>query len=215
VSAHPPLRRNRDFVLLQTGRLLSTTGSGVTSIAYPLLVLAATGSAAKAGIVGFARILPSALLSLPAGVAADRCNRKWLMVAADGVRAATIASLVAAVLLHRLEFWQVPLVAFAEGVGQVVFAAAEAGAFRSVVPPSQLPAAAATQQARRSFVQVAAPALGGALFQVGRSLPFIADLGSYTFSIVSLLLMRTPFREPRERDTAPLRAQLAEGFRFL
>lgn len=37
-----PLRRNRDFVLLMAGRLLSTLGSQFTTIAYPLLVLALT-----------------------------------------------------------------------------------------------------------------------------------------------------------------------------
>src|SRR4029450_4313557 len=43
-----PLRRNRDFLLLQTGQLLSDVGSQSTSIAFPLLVLAVTGSAAPA-----------------------------------------------------------------------------------------------------------------------------------------------------------------------
>jgi len=45
-----PLHRNRDFVLFQFGQLLSSTGSQVTSIAYPLLVLSLTHSASKAGI---------------------------------------------------------------------------------------------------------------------------------------------------------------------
>src|SRR6185437_10804419 len=45
----PPLWRNRDFMLLQAGQLLSTFGSGISGIAYPLLTLAVTGSAAKAG----------------------------------------------------------------------------------------------------------------------------------------------------------------------
>jgi hypothetical protein len=58
----PPLRRNPDFVLLLTGRLLSTLGSQVTAIAYPLLVLAVTHSPAKAGIVGFAGLVPHAVL---------------------------------------------------------------------------------------------------------------------------------------------------------
>ncbi len=53
-----PLRRNRDFVLLQAGQLLSSVGTQSTAIAYPLLVLAVTGSAAKAGAVAFARALP-------------------------------------------------------------------------------------------------------------------------------------------------------------
>jgi hypothetical protein len=44
-----PLRRNRDFLLLQAGQLLSEVGTESAAIAYPLLVLAVTGSAAKAG----------------------------------------------------------------------------------------------------------------------------------------------------------------------
>ena len=52
-----PLRKNRDFVLLQLGQLLSTTGSAATAIAYPLLVLALTHSPAQAGVVGFANIV--------------------------------------------------------------------------------------------------------------------------------------------------------------
>ena len=70
-----PLRQNRDFVLLQTGQLLSGIGTQSGLIAYPLLVLALTGSAAKAGVVGFTRALSSTLLALPAGVLADRWNR--------------------------------------------------------------------------------------------------------------------------------------------
>jgi hypothetical protein len=54
-----PLRRNRDLVLLQDGQLLASAGSESTAIAYPLLVLALTQSAAKAGLVTFARLCRS------------------------------------------------------------------------------------------------------------------------------------------------------------
>jgi MFS family permease len=210
-----PLRRNRDFVLLETGRLLSTAGTQSTTIAYPLLVLAVTHSPAKAGVVTFARLFPYALFGLVAGVAADRVNRKLLMIAADGVRALAIATLATTILLHRLAFWEIPVVAFVEGAGAVFFSAAAAGALRSVVPARQLPAAVGAQQARASTVRLAGPPLGGALFGLGRAVPFLADAVSYAFSIVSLLAMRTPFQEQREVDTSPLRAQIAEGVRFL
>src|SRR5487761_626279 len=51
------LRRNRDFQLLWGGQAVSLLGSQTSKIAYPLLVLAMTGSAAKAGIAGFAAML--------------------------------------------------------------------------------------------------------------------------------------------------------------
>jgi predicted MFS family arabinose efflux permease len=64
-------------------------------------------------------------------------------------------------------------------------------------------------------VTLVAPPLGGALFGLGRALPFVADVVSYFFSLASLLLMRTPFQEERAKDETPVREQLAEGFHWL
>lgn len=210
-----PLRRNRDFVLLTTGQLLSTAGSQLTSVAYPLLVLALTHSTAKAGLVGFARLVPSPLFSLLAGVAADRWDRKRIMILADGVRVVAIAGLGGVIVFNETVFWLIPSLAFVEGIGSVFFSAAQPGALRSVVPPRQLPAAVGVQQARFATVSLAGPPLGGALFSLGRAIPFLADAASYTFSFLSLLAMRAPFQEKRQMDPAPLRSQIAEGFRFL
>jgi hypothetical protein len=210
-----PLRRNRDFVLLQAGQLLSTMGSESTAIAYPLLVLALTHSPAKAGIVTFARLLPNVLFGLLSGLAADRWNRKRLMLAADAVRALAIASLAATILLDRTTFWWIPFVAFVEGAGSVFFTTAIAGALRAVVSPRDLPAAAGAQEARKAAVRIGGAPLGGALFGLGRAVPFLVDAASYALSVVSLLAMRTPFQEKRDVDMSRLRAQLAEGFRFL
>jgi len=79
-----PLRKHRDFVLLQLGQGLSTAGSSATAIAYPLLVLSLTHSPAQAGVVGFANIAPYALVGLFAGAAADRLNVAiWSTVSPD------------------------------------------------------------------------------------------------------------------------------------
>ena len=210
-----PLRRNRDFVLLQVGQGLSTLGSTGTQIAYPLLVLATTHSPAKTGVVGFANILPYALFALLAGVAADRWNRKRVMILMDLVRVLAMTSIVVALALGELTFAQIVVAAFVEGSAFVFFNIAEVGALRAVVPPRQLPDAAAAEQARLSVVTLAGPPLGGALFGIARSLPFLFDAVSYAFSVASLLWMRTPFQTARERDTAPLRAQIREGIAWL
>jgi MFS family permease len=210
-----PLRRNRDFVLLQAGQLLSNAGSQTTAIAYPLLVLALTHSAVNAGVVSFARAVPMAILSMPAGVAADHWSRRALMIGADGVRAAAIGFLAVSLLVLHTQFWVIPLIAGIEGAGGALFAAAQPGALRAVVPAEQLADAAGAQTGRRAVVRIIAPPLGGVLFEVGRSLPFVADACSYVGSTVSLLLMRTRFQEEREPETATIRQRLKEGFSFM
>ena len=187
----------------------------MTSIAYPLLVLALTGSPAKAGIVAFLRLFGMALFALPAGLAADHWNRRRLMIAAHAVRAIAIGTLGALIVLDEIVYWMIPLVAFVEGGGAAVFAAAQSGAFRAVVPTQQLPGAVAVVTGREAAAGVASPALGGVLFGLARALPFLAHAVLYVFSACALLAMRTPFQEEREVDRSPLRARLAEGFRFL
>jgi hypothetical protein len=83
------------------------------------------------------------------------------------------------------------------------------------VPARQLPAAAGVQSGRQAAVQLAGPPLGGALFELARALPFLVDGISYAFSTFALLAMRTPFQQDRQPDRTPLRARLAEGFRFV
>ena len=210
-----PLRRNRDFVLLQISQLVSSGGSQITAIAYPLLVLSLTGSSAKAGLVAFARLLPTALLSLPAGLAADHWNRRRLMIAAHALRAVAVGTLGVLVAMDDIAFWVIPTVAFVEGAGAAVYATASAGAMRAVVPKQQLPDAVAVVTGREAAISLAAPPVGGALFGLARALPFLVHAASYAVSTVLLVVMRTPFQEEREVDAAPLRTRLAEGFRFL
>ena len=215
MTTKAPLRRNRDFMLFQVGQLLSTAGTQSAVIAYPLLVLAVTHSPAKAGIVSFARLLPQAAFGVVAGVAADRWSRRRLMVSADSVRAVAVAGLAVAIVSGRVAWWQIPLVAFIDGSGATFFAAAQPGALRAVVPAPHLPAAVSVSSGREAAVRLAGPPLGGALFGLARSLPFFADAASYLFSFVSLIAMRTPFQETRERTPLRVREDIREGLRFL
>ena len=65
------------------------------------------------------------------------------------------------------------------------------------------------------MVIIGGPPLGGALFGLGRAVPFVVDVVSYGFSTVALLLMRTPFQEQRTRSRSRLRTEMAEGMRYL
>jgi Transmembrane secretion effector len=211
VTGLTPLRRNRDFLLLQAGQLLSTFGAAMSAIAYPLLALALTGSAAKAGYVGALAFTPIVLLSAAAGVAADRFDRRKLMIASDAAGATALGTLAAAVLSHHAAFWLILLVAFVDSSAAVFFRAGSNGAFRAVVPQPQLADAASVARARMSTVRLAGPPAGGALFGLSRGLPFLCDAISYAFSTASLLLMRTRFQEEREPGA---RTHFREGLAY-
>jgi MFS family permease len=210
-----PLRRNRDFVLLESGLLLSSVGTSLTAIAYPLLTLGVTHSPAKAGLVSFARLLPFGAFSLPAGLAADRVRRKRLMIGADAVRLAAMAAFAAVLLAGDVPFWSILVVAVIEGTASAFFTAADSGALRSVVPAPQLPAAAGAREARRSVVRLGGPPLGGALYGLSRTIPFAGNAVSYLFSTLALLAMRTPFEEAGEHERVSLRADFSEGLRYM
>lgn len=196
-----PLRKNHDFVLLWSGEALSQLGSQASTVAFPLLVLALTGSPAKAGVVGLAKWLPLVIAAIPAGVLADRFDRKRLMIWSDAIRALLLASIPLALLLGRPSFLQIAAVAFLDGCLFTLRYVCERGALAHVVKPGQLPHAVAQNEARTFAANLLGPPLGGLLFAVGRMLPFLADALSYLASMVSVALTRAQFQDRVERTS--------------
>jgi MFS family permease len=212
--ALPPLRRNRDYKLVWTGSAVSALGSSISNLAYPLLVLAATGSPVKAGLVGFANTLPNLMLPLHAGVLVDRLNRKHLMIVCDAVRAACLGSVAAALFLGHFWLWQILAVCAVEGAFTVLAGIAGQAAVRNVVREEDLDSAVARSEARDRAAMVFGKPLGGVLLGLARSLPFVADAASYLVSLVALLLVRRPFQkqEARPAEGGPgVLAEIKEG----
>jgi len=211
----PSLWRNRDFMLLWTGQVVSTVGVRVTSLAFPLLVLATTGSPAMAGLVGFAQSLPFLLCYLPAGAYVDRWDRKRVMLVSDAGRALAIGSVAVAVATDTATLPLLMAAAFVEGALFVFFQLAEASALPHVVPRSQLNQALAQNQAREQGAELAGQPLGGVLFGVGHMLPFVFDALSYVVSFVTLCFVRPKLQDEREPVSTRVRTEIAEGVRWL
>src|SRR3954447_7781882 len=98
------VRGMRDFHTLLTGQVLSALGTRISGVATPLLVLALTHSAAKTGVVEFAGTLPILLLTLYAGVAIDRYDRKRMMLGCELARALALASVAAGVIWNFVSY---------------------------------------------------------------------------------------------------------------
>lgn len=213
--SHPSLWRNLNYMLLWSGQLLSNVGTQVAQLAFPLLVLAITGSAAQAGITGALRGLPFAILCLPAGALVDRWDRKKVMLLCDTGRAIALGSIPVALWLNRLSFLQLCLVALVEGTLMTFFSIAETACLPHVVPKEQLPAATAQYQTIDSASWTLGPFLGGLLYGLGRLVPFLADAISYVCSVAGLLFVRARFQDVRDEEPRRIWHEIGEGIVWL
>jgi MFS family permease len=210
-----PLRRNRSYQVLWISQALSEVGSSASRIAFPLLVLAATGSAAASGLVLGADAAAQLLAGLPAGALADRWDRKKIMLCCEAAQGVAVATLVYALWADIVSITHLVAVAVVMGVCRALFEPAEDACLPRIVPDGQLSTAISMNAARSSLGQLSGTALGGWLFTFGRLAPFLLDLATHAAAFVTLLFLRVPPRERLTPTTANLRREIAEGLRWV
>jgi len=214
-AAHPPLSRNRDYLLLWSGQVVSTLGSTASTVVYPLLILALTDSPKAAGIAGALRAIPYLAFSLPVGALIDRWDRRRVMILCDLGRCAAVLLIPLAIAFDTLSLALIYAVTFVEGTLYVFFNIAEVAALPRVVPQAQLPQAAAQNEAGFGTANIVGPSFGTFLFQFGRGVPFLADALTYAISVATLLGVRARFDRERAAPRRELHHEVAEGLRWL
>ncbi|KKZ75183.1 MFS transporter [Streptomyces showdoensis] len=187
-----PLRRNRRFQILWIGAASANLGLETVEVAYPLLIMSLTGSPALAGLFGFAQIGTALLVGLPAGAVVDRWDRRRILLISEAVRALTLAFIVISLMAGRANFGLLILAAVVLGAGTAFGAPARMLLIRAVVPDHQLTAALSQDEARSGAAALAGPPLGGALYLVSRTFPFLAAIAGFVISFVCALLVRVP-----------------------
>ncbi len=210
-----PLWRNRDYMLLWSGQIVSSVGTRVSQLAFPLLVLALTHSPAQAGLIAALRGLPYALFILPAGAMVDRWNRKRVMILCDAGRAVALGSIPVALLLGHLTIIQLCIVSLVEGTLFTFFNLAETACLPQVVSKEQLTSAVAQNSVIDSVSGMVGPSFGGILYGLGRAVPFLSDAISYIVSVLSLFFIKAQFQEEREVEALHLWKEIGEGFSWL
>src|SRR5947207_6176056 len=98
----PPVLRDGVFLRFWGGSSISTLGNQVTVLALPWLLLQLTNSPFQLGVVGALEFVPFLLFGLVVGVYADRWDRRVILLAADLVGFAVLASVPLAGLLQVL-----------------------------------------------------------------------------------------------------------------
>jgi MFS family permease len=211
----PTIWRNRDFRLLWSGQVVSALGSGASGLAFPLLLLSVTHSAAKTGLLTAVRGLTTIILPLPVGVLVDRWDRKRLMILSEIGRAIALGSIPPALATGHLSLLQLAAVSLAEGALQNVFSLAGSASLLRVVREEELNDAIALGSIGGSVSRLLGPSIGGLLFTISRALPFLTDAVSYTASALSLSFIRPDFQDKRGAPPRSFWREIGEGVRWL
>ncbi len=95
------------FMLLWAGEMISAVGGGLTSFGLGVYVFNQTGSAASMALVTLLTFLPTLMLSVPAGVLADRYDRRLLMMMGDGCSALGILYILLCMTQGEAALWQI------------------------------------------------------------------------------------------------------------
>ena len=208
------LSKNRDFTVLWIGDTVSELGSALSMFAFPLIAYALSGSALTAALVEAAYLGGLCATLLPAGVLADRVDRKRIMLVSSATGCAAYTSLAVAGATGSLTLPHLVVVALVAGVATGAFNPAQLSAIRSVVATDDLPTALSQNQARQHVASLVGGPLGGALYAVTRWLPFAVDAITFAVACATVSRVRTDLSAPHRRRE-PLLQQLGEGFRFI
>ena len=189
-------------------------GSQVTYLALPWLVLQLTHSPFQLGIVGALEFVPFMLFGLFVGVYADRWDRRTILLAADLVRFAVLASVPLAALLQLLTLAQLYVVAFIAGFGRVWFEVAHYSLVPTLVRQARVVEANSSLEVTEGVSALVGPSLGGILIRLlGAANALLADALSFLLAAGAWLsLGRRPPDIPAE---VGWRAQLLAGLGWL
>ncbi|MEV7553799.1 MFS transporter [Amycolatopsis sp. NPDC089917] len=211
-----PLFRNRDFQAMWISQFFAAFGKEAAEIAYPLLILATTGSATYAGAVGAVQLVVAGVMSLPGGSLTDRFNRKLIMIVCDLARLVLLTLFAVLVMSGGVDIWLTFAIVILSATCLGVSNPAGMAAIKQLVPASQLTQATAQNQIRFFGATVAGPPAGGALFALARALPFFAAALSFLASAVILLLVKKPTQAPQTVETkAAPKGSMLDGFKFI
>ena len=206
---------NRAFHRLAWSNLAAQSAEQTSLAAVPMVAVLALGAgAAQTGLLSAAQTLPFLLMSIPAGLLADRRSRRGLLVGAEALRAASLLVLAWLAFGGQLSIAWLAVLGFVGATGTVAFSVAAPSLVPALVPREALPRANAQLEVARSIAFAGGPALAGALVGWAGGPPAFAL--ALLLSCVAVACLRGLPEPPRPaRPPRHVLHELREGARLI
>jgi predicted MFS family arabinose efflux permease len=215
MSAVDTPRLPKTFNRLAWSNLAAQSAEQIALAAAPIVAVLLLGvGEGQTGLLQTALTLPFILFAIPAGLLADRISRRFVMVAAEALRATALAAILLALLLGLMTLPLLSLLGFIAVCGTVAYSVAAPALVPSLVTSEQLPAANARIELARTIAFASGPALGGVLVGwVGAAPAFGFAAALSIIAVVLLSGIHEPARAPAPRRH-PLQ-DIREGAAFV
>ena len=195
LAAYRRLLANRPLTRLLVGEFVSSIGDWLYLVAILIVVYAEAQSPLLLGIVGAARVVPYLVLSVPAGIVADRFDRRLVLLVTDVARGAIMVVLTIATALGA-PVLVIVLLAIVATCFSAFFSPTIGAYLPSLVPDERdLAPANSAWATLDNLAYVVGPAIGGIVIALG-GLPVAFALNALTFGVIAVVLAGLPRSQP-------------------
>src|SRR6185369_8666972 len=210
-----PARLGRSFRWLVSAAVVENAGDGIALAAGPLLVASQTRDPFLVSLALLCQYVPTLLFGVIGGAAADRLNRKRMVVVVNLLRAIVLVGLVATIVTGSVNIAVVLVALFIMGSAETLADSASSTLLPGLVAREDLGVANARMQGAFLLTnQLVAPPIGAFLFAVGMAVPFAANAVCFVAGALLVSRVVTSARTDRP-ESSSLRTELSEGIRWL
>ncbi len=204
--------RFKKFLLLWSGELVSSIGGGLTSFGLGVYIFDQTGSAAGMALVTLLGFLPTLVLGVPAGVLADRYDRRLLMMIGDGCSALGIIYILIAMLRGEASLTQICVGVFISAVFSALLEPSYKATITDILNKEEFSKASGLVSLAGSARYLFSPVLAGLLLTVSDvKLLLIIDICTFVLTVISAAVVRRGTPTNATEDRTPFLASLKEG----
>jgi MFS family permease len=207
--------RYRDYRLLWLGQAGHAGGLWMEQVARPVLILQLTDSALMVGLVVAARMLPMLLFGLIAGVAADRFDRKRILLSTQAITLSMHALMAVLIVTDLIAPWQVFITAFISGTSMAFNQPARQSLIPKLVPKEALLNAVSLNTTAINVMRVLGPAFAGVLLLAGIGAVYSVNTVIIAGVMFCTVLMHVPHTPRAPEATASWIDDLRESFGFV
>lgn len=197
------------------GNALSLIGTWMQRIGIGWVAWELTGSSAWLGIVAFADLFPTVLVTIFAGVAVDRIGPMKVARVAQILQVVQALVLAGLVLFGWINIWLLIVLAAFQGTVTAFYQPARLSLIPMLVPREDLSAAIAINAINFNLARFIGPAIAGALIAAGGAQwTFAANALTYFAFFVSLMLLKIPDPAPRLGSKRSVLSEVGDGYRY-